>query len=63
MLSKDVIIPSKSPRVSPVVLVQKKDRHCIDHCKLNAVTQRDAYPLPHIDETLDTLSGSKRSAH
>jgi len=45
-----------------VVLVQKKDgsvKFCIDYCKLNAVTQQDAYPLPRIDKTLDTLSGSK----
>jgi len=28
-----------------------------DYHKLNAVTQRDAYPLPRIDKTSDTLSG------
>ena len=62
MLSKDVICLSKSPRASPVVLVQKKDglvRFCIEYHKLNTVTHRDAYPLPRIDDTLDTLSGSK----
>ena len=31
---------------------------CIDYRKLNAVTHQDAYPLPRIDETLDSLSGS-----
>ena len=31
----------------------------MDYCKLNNVTRKDAYPLPRIDLTLDTLSGSQ----
>ena len=62
MLQKDVIQPSASPWASPVVLVQKKDgtmRFCIDYRQLNAVTRKDAYPLPRIDETLEALGGLK----
>ena len=43
------------------MLVQKKDgstRFCIDYRKVNQVTHKDAYPLPHIDMTLDMLHGS-----
>ena len=61
MLDRSVIQPSSSPWASPVVLVPKKDgsfRFCIDYRKVNAVTRKDAYPLPRVDDTLDTLAGS-----
>ena len=60
MLERGVVEPSSSPWVSPIVLVQKKDgstRFCVDYRKLNNVTRKDAYPLPRIDVTLDTLHG------
>ena len=58
-------MPSFSPSKSAwalvlVVIVRKKDRSarfCIDYRKLNAVTRKDSYPLPTIDNTLDTLAG------
>ena len=62
MLKWGVIEPSSSPWASPVVLVQKKDgstRFCVGYRKLNQVTRKDAYPLPRIDMTLDTLHGSQ----
>eukprot|EP00795_Rhopilema_esculentum_P001442 gene1442-biopygen10090 len=53
---------SSSPWSSPVVLVKKKDgttRFCIDYRKLNAVTRKDSYHLPRIDDALDSLAGSR----
>ena len=62
MLEKDVIQPTNSPWASPVVLVWKKDgsmRFSVDYRKVNSITRKDAYPLPRVDDTLDTLAGSQ----
>ena len=58
MLEAGAIRPSKSPYSSNVVLVPKKDRNlrfCIAFRKLNSRTVNDAYNLPRVDDTIDTL--------
>jgi hypothetical protein len=66
MLDKGVISSIHSPWLSAVVLVPKisesgipKYRFCVDFRALNAVTKYDSYPLPQIEETASTLSGSR----
>ena len=66
MLEEGVVVPSKSPWASPVILVAKQDgtvRFCVDYCRLNAATKMDVYPLPQVDEQLDLLSHSSYYAH
>ncbi|GFU66319.1 hypothetical protein TNCV_3642421 [Trichonephila clavipes] len=63
MKNNDVIEPSSSLWASPIDLVRKKDdstRFCVDYRRLNDVTKNYSYPLPRIDDTLDTLAGYTR---
>ena len=59
MQKDDIIEPSSSSWSSPVLLVPKKGgkmRFCIDYRKLNAVTVKDVYPLPRIEECLSAFN-------
>jgi transposase InsO family protein len=61
-LSKGFIEPSQAPFAAPVLFVKKPNgalRFCIDFRTLNALTRKDRYPLPLIDETLARLAKAK----
>ena len=61
-LNKGFIEASQAPFAAPVLFVKKPGgglRFCIDFRKLNAITRKDQYPLPLIDETLARLGKAK----
>ena len=61
MLEAEVIVPTTSEWASPVILVPKPDkslRFCVDYRKLNSVTKRDSYPMPRMDECIDSLGSA-----
>lgn len=60
LLAQGLIRPSKSPWISPVVLVTKKTgdlRMCIDMRAVNAVTESDPYPLPILPHLVERVAG------
>lgn len=59
MLENGVVKESSSPWAAPIVLAKKKDgswRFCVDYRRLNAVTHKDFFPLPCIEESLTSLT-------
>ena len=62
MLDGGAIWPSQSTWCNAVVLVRKKDgglRFCIDFRQLNTRTKKDSYPLPWMQETMESLVGAR----
>ena len=54
--------PSKSPIGAPVFFIKKKDgslRLVQDYRELNAITKKNRYPLPLIDELIHKLRGAR----
>lgn len=62
LLDKGFIRVSNSLAVALVLFVKKPGgglRFCVDYRGLNKVTQKDRYPLPLINETLQRISKAK----
>lgn len=68
MLKEGVIVESKSPYASNLLLVRKpdasseggvKNRVCASFVRLNSDTEKDSYPLPNIQYIFDRIGRSK----
>jgi hypothetical protein len=62
MISKGIIEESASPWAAAYVLAKKKGgalRLCVDFRKLNDVTKKCKYPLPNVDDCVETLAGKR----
>ena len=61
-INKGHIHPNSSPCGSRVIFDRKKDgtwRTCINYPDLNKFSVKNRYPLPRIDELIDSLKGAK----
>lgn len=63
LMEARLIRPSFSPYAAPALLVAKKDaswRMVVDYKKLNGITIKDNYPLPHMEQTIQMLGRGYR---
>lgn len=61
MLELDLIRPASGRWSSPLFFIKKKNgslRMVIDYRRVNRLTTPESYPLPHIDDLLDSLNGA-----
>eukprot|EP00117_Sycon_ciliatum_P009189 scpid21588/ scgid11586/ Retrovirus-related Pol polyprotein from transposon 412; Protease; Reverse transcriptase; Endonuclease len=62
LLEHEVIEPSHSPWSAPIVVVRKPDgsiRLCVDYRRLNNATTKDAFPMPRVDDAINTMKGAR----
>ena len=63
LIDKQWVVPSASPWAAPILFVPKDDgtklRMCIDFRDLNALTKKDAFPLPRLDLLLHKAAKAK----
>ena len=62
LLKRDVMEPSTSPWSAQVILASKKDgsyHYCVDFPRLNCATVKEHYPVPRVEDMIDTLAGVK----
>jgi hypothetical protein len=61
MLKQGIIEPCSSPWSSPVLLIRKRDnsfRFCVDYRRVNTTIKNDLFPIPRIDDILESVSGA-----
>ena len=61
-LKSGFIQRSSSPAGAPILFVKKKDgslQLCVDYRRLNAISEKDQYPIPLVSEILDHLAKAK----
>jgi hypothetical protein len=62
MIAQGIVHRSDSVFSSPVILIKKQDRSwrfCVDYHALNALTVKDTFSTPVVNELLDELHGAR----